>query len=176
MQSGIRTPARGPLETVQEVSQNNSPAHPRDNALVEHIKEKLGGVDPYADAALSDTGAMQKTKPTMAGLQAVGDASKAELRRPTSVPPPLVSRQSSAMSAKQSKAKPEGSTQNMTVETETVPSVPQVALTAGQKSEGGNGTLKAKPSTETIKPKKEKKKPTRKQPAVSSATGKETRG
>ncbi|GJN78931.1 hypothetical protein PLIIFM63780_002442 [Purpureocillium lilacinum] len=171
MQSGIRTPARGPLETVQEVSQNNSPAHPRDNALVEHIKEKLGGVDPYADAALSDTGAMQKTKPTMAGLQAVGDASKAELRRPTSVPPPLVSRQSSAMSAKQSKAKPEGSTQNMTVETETVPSVPQVALTAGQKSEGGNGTLKAKPSTETIKPKKEKKKPTRKQPAVSSATG-----
>ncbi|UNI20810.1 Vacuolar inheritance and morphology protein [Purpureocillium takamizusanense] len=172
MQSGIRTPARGPLETVQEVSQNNSPAHPRDSALVEHIKEKLSGADPYADAALSDTGAMQKTKPSISGSQSASEVAKNEARRPTSVPPPLVSRQSSALSTKQSKSsKPEGSTQNMTVETETVPSVPQIALTTNQKMEGGNGTLKAKPSTETIKPKKKEKKPTRKQPAVSSATG-----
>lgn len=124
---------------------------------------------------MSDSGPALKTMSTMSGQQAGGDSgtAKAELRRPTSVPPPpLVSRQSSALSTKQAKPKPEGSTQNMTVETETVPSVPQVALATGAKSEAGNGTLKAKPSTETIRPKKEKKKSTRKQPPVSSATGK----
>jgi hypothetical protein len=88
-------------------------------------------------------------------------------------PPPLMSRQSSAMSAKAGKAKAagEGSTQNMTVETETVAAVPSVAV-APSSTPGGSSvnTLKTKPSTETIKPKKEKKK-TRKQPAVGTGTG-----
>jgi hypothetical protein len=75
------------------------------------------------------------------------------------------------MSTKQMKAKQDGSTQSMTVETETVPSVPQVALATGPKSEGPNGTLKTKQSTETIKPKKEKRKTTRKQPAVNTGNG-----
>jgi hypothetical protein len=76
------------------------------------------------------------------------------------------------MSTRQAKSKPEtGSTQSMTVETETVSSIPQVALTTATK-EGGNGTLKAKPSTETIRPKKEKKRNVRKQPAVNASTGK----
>lgn len=95
---------------------------------------------------------------------------KSEGRRPTSVPPPLVSRQSSAMSSKQTKPKQEGSTQAMTVETETVSSIPQVALAA--KPEGHNGTLKTKPSTETIKPRKEKRRTSRKQPAVNAGNGK----
>jgi hypothetical protein len=76
------------------------------------------------------------------------------------------------MSSKQMKAKQETSTQNMTVETETVSSIPQIALTTGTKAEGGGGTLKAKPSTETIKPKKDKKRTIRKQPVVSSGNGK----
>jgi hypothetical protein len=59
----------------------------------------------------------------------------------------------------------------MTVETETVSSVPQVALNTGAKTEGVGGTLKAKPSSETIKPKKEKKKVPRKQPTVTSGNG-----
>ncbi|POR34664.1 Vacuolar segregation protein 7 [Tolypocladium paradoxum] len=174
-QSGIRTPARGPLETVQEVSQNNSPAHASDTALLDQVKEKLSAPDNQSDSGtVSDSGRALKAKSNMPGQQTGSDSgtAKAELRRPTSVPPPpLVSRQSSALSTKQAKSKPEGSTQNMTVETETVPSVPQVALATGAKSEAGNGTLKAKPSTETIRPKKEKKKTTRKQPPLSSATG-----
>ncbi|KND89585.1 Vacuolar segregation protein 7 [Tolypocladium ophioglossoides CBS 100239] len=174
-QSGIRTPARGPLETVQEVSQNNSPAHASDTVLLDQVKERLWAPDNQSDSGtVSDSGRALKAKSNMHGQQAGSDGGtvKAELRRPTSVPPPpLVSRQSSALSTKQAKSKPEGSTQNMTVETETVPSVPQVALATGAKSEAGNGTLKAKPSTETIRPRKEKKKSMRKQPPVSSATG-----
>ncbi|PHH91659.1 hypothetical protein CDD83_10812 [Cordyceps sp. RAO-2017] len=179
MQSGIRTPVRGPLETVQEVSQNNSPAHAPEASLVEQVKEKLAGPDCHSDSALSDGGRTLKSKSIAMPVQLAGGetaGSRADSRRPSSVPPPpaLVSRQSSAMSTKQIKAKPEGSTQNMTVETETVPSVPQVALATGTKSEAGNGTLKAKPSAETIKPKKDKKKVTRKQPPVNSGTGRST--
>lgn len=176
MQLGIRTPVRGALETVQEVSQNNSPAHETETSLAEHVKEKLAAPDSHSDGALSDGGPTFKSK---AGNMAPGagnvSASKPESRRPSSVPPPpppppLVSRQSSAVLTKQAKPKPEGSTQNMTVETETVPSIPQVALASGTKAEAANGTLKTKPSAET-KPKKDKKKPARKQPQVNSGTG-----
>lgn len=93
-------------------------------------------------------------------------------RRPamTSAPPTLASRQSSA-SVKTNKAKPsEGSVHHMTVETETVASVPQVSLAPAGSKESANGTLRAKASTETIRPKKDKKK-TRKQPNVVSGTG-----
>ncbi|KAM5435686.1 Vacuolar inheritance and morphology protein [Microsporum canis] len=51
---------------------------------------------------------------------------------------------------------------NMTVETETVSSVPQVPLGGGATERGGTGTLRERRSDETIRPKKEKKKPPRK--------------
>ncbi|KHN96623.1 uncharacterized protein MAM_05566 [Metarhizium album ARSEF 1941] len=171
--SGVRTPARGLLETVQEVSHNNSPARPSDSALLEQVKEKLGAPDNHSDGAVSDGGRTFKSKmiPVYGQYGADGGTTRADSRRPSSVPPPpLLSRQSSTMPGKQTKSKPEtGSTQSMTVETETVSSIPQVALTTATK-EGGNGTLKAKPSTETIKPKKEKKRTARKQPAVNAGT------
>lgn len=66
----------------------------------------------------------------------------------------------------------EGSGRNMTVETEVVSSIPQVAV--GSKDPGGvggNGSIRNKPSTETIRPKKDKKKTTRKTPSVASGTG-----
>lgn len=171
----MRTPVRGLLETVQEVSQNNSPARPEDPALVDQLKERLGSSDNYSDGAISDGGQTLKARTGASGQQTGADNgnSPSDSRRTSSVPPPpLVSRQSSAMSTKQPKSKPEtGSTQSMTVETETVASIPQVALTTGTK-ESSNGTLKAKPSAETIKPKKEKKKALRKQTPLSSGTGK----
>ncbi|KAF4965010.1 hypothetical protein FSARC_7131 [Fusarium sarcochroum] len=166
--SGMRTPARGALETVQEVSLPNSPNPPNSSALVEQVKEKLSGSENYSDPSLPD-GRTLRARSSLAAQESGSDSNnKAELRRPTSVPPPIITRQSSAISNKQLKSKQDGSIQTMTVETETVPSVPQVALTTAQKSEGPNGTLKTKQSTETIKPKKEKKKVARKQPAVNS--------
>lgn len=169
MASGLRTPARGPLETVQEVSQPNSPARFRqqqDASLLDHVREKFSYADNHSDI---DGGRTLRARPALAGHENGGDSTS---RRTTSVPPPLLSRQSSAiMLSKQAKARPEGSTQTMTVETETVSSIPQVALTVGPKPDGMNGTLRTKQSTETIKPpKKEKKRSSRKQP-VNSGNG-----
>ncbi|KAM0203151.1 hypothetical protein ACHAPA_010103 [Fusarium lateritium] len=167
--SGMRTPARA-LETVQEVSLPNSPNPPGGSALVESIKEKLSNSENYSDPALPD-GRTLRARTSLVGQESGSDTNKPDMKRPTSVPPPMITRQSSAMSNKQMKSKQDGTIQTMTVETETVPSVPQVALTTAQKNEGLNGTLKTKQSTETIKPKKEKKKTSRKQPPVNTGNG-----
>ena len=71
----------------------------------------------------------------------------------------------------------EGSVKNMTVETETVSSVPQVALGGGAGERGlpgrsdTAGSLRLKPSTETIRPKKDKKRVVRKAPSLNAGTG-----
>lgn len=167
--SGTRTPVRAGLETVQEV------ATPRqDNRLADQIREKLVPPEPQSDGALSDGGRNIRARPSLPGQESGSDSggNKADSRRTTSVPPPTMARQTSGLSTKQTKPKTEGSTQNMTVETETVASIPQVALTTSGKGDGANGTLKTKQSTETIKPKKERKKATRKQASVNAgATG-----
>ncbi|KAH8699509.1 vacuolar segregation subunit 7-domain-containing protein [Ilyonectria robusta] len=170
-QSGMRTPVRGALETVQEVSLPNSPNPTHDAALLEKVKEKLSNSVNHSESVLGDVRTL-RARPILANHESGSDSShnRADQRRTPSVPPPLVSRQSSTVSTKQVKSKQDGSTQSMTVETETVPSVPQVALATGPKIEGVNGTLKTKQSSETIRPKKEKKKTTRKQPAVNSGT------
>ncbi|KAH8695967.1 putative phospholipid metabolism enzyme regulator [Talaromyces proteolyticus] len=62
----------------------------------------------------------------------------------------------------------DGSVRNMIVETETVSSIPQVSLGVGAGERGSSnrndqsGTIRMKPSVETIRPKREKKKTTRK--------------
>lgn len=63
----------------------------------------------------------------------------------------------------------ESSMKNMTVETETVSSIPQPSLGGGtinrsgaNRKESGSGSIRTKPSDETIRPKKDKKKQTRK--------------
>ncbi|KAL4889779.1 vacuolar segregation subunit 7-domain-containing protein [Aspergillus ambiguus] len=66
----------------------------------------------------------------------------------------------------------DGSVRNMIVETETVSSIPQVSLgvATGDRNNSGrvdSGTLRMKPSTETIRPKKEKRR-ARKPAALSS--------
>lgn len=168
---GMRTPVCGALETVQEVSLPNSPNPTHDAALLEKVKEKLSSSENHSDSGYSDVRTL-RARPNLAIAHESGSDSsnpRPDQRRTTSVPPPLISRQSSTMSTKQLRSKQDGSTQSMTVETETVPSVPQVALATGPKVEV-NGTLKTKPSTETIKPKKEKRK-SRKQPAVSAGNG-----
>ena len=91
----------------------------------------------------------------------------------SSTAPPLTTRQSST-SVKPAVGKGkagETSLQSMTVETEIVTSIPQVAVAPGGGVQGSNGSLRTKPSNETIRPKKEKKKGTRKQPSVTTGTG-----
>lgn len=71
----------------------------------------------------------------------------------------------------------EGMVKKMTVETETVSTIPQVALGggAGERTALGRvetgGSLRLKPSNETIRPKKEKKRSARKAPPAHSGIG-----
>ncbi|XP_014556538.1 hypothetical protein COCVIDRAFT_99538 [Bipolaris victoriae FI3] len=62
---------------------------------------------------------------------------------------------------------------NMTVETETVPSVAQASIVNQDRSASGraDGGIRLKPSNETIRPKKEKKPPKRKAASINAGTG-----
>lgn len=66
------------------------------------------------------------------------------------------------------------SKQGMTVETETVQSIPQSAINAGERSNNrndGSGSVRLKPSNETIRPKKERKKATPKTRSLNQGIG-----
>ncbi|CAI4215098.1 unnamed protein product [Parascedosporium putredinis] len=176
LQSGLRTPAHGStLETVQEVSLPNSPGHVTDAAM-EQVKEKLASELATRDEAgyAVDIRTL-RARPLLYTTESGSENSNVqpESRRTIGgvAAPPLMSRQSSSMSTKAGKTKTEGSSQSMTVETETVVSVPAVGLVVAG-PQGGNGTLKTRPSSETIKPKKEKKKGSRKQAAVPTGAAK----
>ncbi|KEZ38669.1 Phospholipid metabolism enzyme regulator [Scedosporium apiospermum] len=174
LQSGLRTPAHGStLETVQEVSLPNSPKHITDAAM-EQVKEKLASeLVTQTEGGYTTESKTLRARPLLYTAESGSESGsvKVEGRRTAGgiTAPPMMSRQSSSMSTKAGKTKPEGSTQNMTVETETVISVPNVAL-APAGPQGGNGTLRTRPSAETIKPKKEKKKGSRKQPAGAASS------
>ncbi|KAK7744533.1 Vacuolar inheritance and morphology protein [Cytospora paraplurivora] len=173
LQAGMRTPVRGPsgtattLETVQEASPLATP-HEDDGAF-----EKVDDVTASEAGSQADHLDFWAPKTARSSFAASNNDSGSDSgsvkgnRRPAprSVPAPMVSRQSS-MSNK--KAKPsDGSVQHMTVETETVTSIPQHSLAPVALQGVANGSLRTKPSSETIRPKKEKKRSNRKQPNVS---------
>lgn len=159
------------LETVQEVSPLGSPRNPE--TMAEKLEESF-----VSETSQSDAADLSFVRTLVGRANAVIQESGSESgsiktsRRsgPTSAPPPLTTRQSSSsVRPGGSKGKAgEISLQSMTVETE-VTAIPQVALAPGG-AQGTTGTLRQKPSTETIRPKKEKKKSLRKQPAVTSGT------
>ncbi|KZF20083.1 hypothetical protein L228DRAFT_35288 [Xylona heveae TC161] len=91
--------------------------------------------------------------------------------RPNTVPP---RKSYSTLNPVRGKGLAEGAAKNMTVETETVSSIPQVALGGGAGDRGlashAGSSLRLKPSNETIRPKKEKKKTVRKTPSINTGT------
>lgn len=185
MQPGTRTPTRGgtigasstTLETVQEVSPLASPQAATDNMMDKVVIDDSGVSEAGSHIDLLELSAhkVHESKPPATNESGSESGSvKGDRRRPSiSLPPILATRQSSAsVKTNAPKSKPsEGSAQHMTVETETVTSIPQVSLAPVATKEGGNSTLRAKPSSETIRPKKEKKKTNRKHPNVNSGTG-----
>ncbi|KAK3358874.1 vacuolar segregation subunit 7-domain-containing protein [Lasiosphaeria hispida] len=176
---GVRTPARGAgasssiLETVQEVSPLGSPYGP-EKSMEEKLDDSIISETSQPDALDFSLARSLVGKAGMAMNESGSESGSIKASRrsgPTSAPP-LTTRQSSS-SVKPAVAKGkagEVSLQNMTVETETVTSIPQVALAPGIGTQGPAGTLRQKPSTETIRPKKKEKKPVRKQTAVTSGT------
>lgn len=112
------------------------------------------------------------------------EADTGRSRQPLKQPPPKQTTQSQPPSANNPKRTALGplrtrpgaevSSQSMIVETETVPSIPQSSIAARDHERGGagrkdeGGSLRARPSTETIRPKKERRKVVQKRPSVVS--------
>ncbi|KXH59806.1 hypothetical protein CNYM01_05383 [Colletotrichum nymphaeae SA-01] len=174
--SGVRTPVTvngSTLETVQEVSLPNSPGQM--DSTLEQVNEKLAHEAAVSAESLATQVDNNRTiRLSRGALQAhdnMGDNGTLRVRSQSSAPAPTVTRQSSVLSNKQGKSKATGEGSSLIVETETVSSIPQVALAPASKLEVSSGTLRAKPSTETIRPKKDKKKTSRKQPTVNSGNG-----
>ncbi|KAI9724905.1 MAG: hypothetical protein M1812_000181 [Candelaria pacifica] len=192
----IQKPSRGAsaagptLETVQESSLPATPAI--DSAPPAQANTWSGG-GSSARRVVNKSWDEQAPKTAMAMAMAVaGSGSESgenksdgkgspKYSTPTNAPktnsmPPLKSF-TSTLNRTRAKPAKEGSTQNMTVETETVSSIPQVAVGGGAGERGlpsrtdTGGSLRLKPSTETIRPKKDRKKTVRKAPSVHSGTG-----
>ncbi|KAK4237765.1 vacuolar segregation subunit 7-domain-containing protein [Achaetomium macrosporum] len=179
MPTGLRTPARGgggsssTLETVQEASPIGSPRGPEDS-IEEKFDDSVVSEASQADSldlTLSKNAVERRPSANDSGSET--DNVKVGQRSGAASAPPLTKRQSStAIKQGITKTKTgEPSMQSMTVETETVTSIPQTPLVSGTGVQGSSVSLRTKPSTETIRPKKEKKKPTRKQPTVTAGNG-----
>ncbi|KAF2203107.1 hypothetical protein GQ43DRAFT_348202, partial [Delitschia confertaspora ATCC 74209] len=101
---------------------------------------------------------------------------KSSEMRSSSSQRPNMSSKASYSSLSTIKSKAEVPSKNMTVETETVPSIPQAPLVSNQDrivSGRGepSGSLRLKPSNETIRPRKERSRPKRKAASINSGTG-----
>ena len=197
--SGMRTPVRGSsgsgpaLETVQESSIPSTPAisggrsgqTAKTNAGTdrpERIEE-----NPMEEAFGKEAQSKHESGNESAGKKSLGGKSTGESKEtkkpataPNSAKPPVVTSKRSFTQlpfSKAPKTAAEGSVKNMTVETETVSSIPQVPLGGGptERSMIGRtdtgGSVRLKPSNETIRPKKEKKKVVRKAPSLNAGNG-----
>ncbi|KAI9790312.1 MAG: hypothetical protein M1835_001072 [Candelina submexicana] len=189
--TNIQKPSRGvsaagpTLETVQESS---LPATPAIDTAPSAQTIKLSRVGPSASRAANTSGdeRTQRRAAAMPGSGSESGGNKSDGKDSPIYPisnngpkansiPPLKSL-TSTMNRTRVKPGKEGSTQNMTVETETVSSIPQVAVGGGAGERGlpgradTGGSLRLKPSAETIRPKKDKKKTVRKAPSIHSGT------
>lgn len=191
----MRTPNRGisasgsTLETVQESSLPATPAigtvwaqsegkgasNDRPERINENPMEDALGKDPQPKPESGSESGGTKS----AGAQNENKGPKKAATANNSAKPHIVHPKNSSTQLHPVKGKTgsESTVKNMTVETETVSSIPQVALGggAGERSMPNQtdtgGSVRLKPSIETIRPKKEKKKVVRKAPSINSGTG-----
>ncbi|KAI2464449.1 vacuolar segregation subunit 7-domain-containing protein [Annulohypoxylon bovei var. microspora] len=181
LSSGMRTPARGPsngsstLETVQEVSQPNTPRPGIDIAIEKLAETAAAQSSPQAKSSgntVKKAGSSQHVTNSESGSEG-GNAKTNPRRTSTTATPSLHSRQSSTALKFGGKGptSAESSSRNMTVETEEISNLPGISLAPSTRGQAGNGSLRTKPSSETIKPKKDKKKHTRKPASVASGNG-----
>ncbi|KAK8162151.1 vacuolar segregation subunit 7-domain-containing protein [Phyllosticta citrichinensis] len=172
------------LETVQEASLPATPGFDLLSVQSANAPSKQISSDETVVAIPTEAAKAQEAKARESGSES-GSNNKSEDRgrstdqkKTTHTPRPagLPSRNSfTGLVPGKSRSVTEPS-KNMTVETETVRSVPQGVI--GQPQGGAvqgrgepSGTLRLKPSNETIRPKKEKRKTVRKAPSITSGTG-----
>ncbi|KAL8721296.1 MAG: hypothetical protein Q9225_002000 [Loekoesia sp. 1 TL-2023] len=194
--AGMRLPTRGvsgsqpALETVQESGIPTTPAlnpgsvqhsmargasDKRPERIDEDPQEDDGGNDMTSRPGSGNESSESKNVAKEDGHE----TQKQDSTKPSAVKPQVVHPKKSSTQLHPGKGKTgaEGSVKSMTVETETVSSIPQVALGGGTGERGlpgrtdTGGSLRLKPSTETIRPKKEKKRVVRKAPSLNAGTG-----
>ncbi|KAF1848627.1 uncharacterized protein K460DRAFT_78535 [Cucurbitaria berberidis CBS 394.84] len=102
-----------------------------------------------------------------------GKTAKMQEQRASSTHRPKTISAKPSLSSLSNRSRTEPPLRNMTVETETVPSIAQATIGNQDRSASGrvDGSLRLKPSNETIRPKKERKPPKRKAPSINSGTG-----
>jgi hypothetical protein len=191
LQAPAKLPSRGPsgkstLETVQENS-SDAVTEPSPAAVQAAADLKPALRNPYDDRSSTPKRDYEDNeKHTRTGeSESEGGGNRSEgtnSPRTSSVTPGSQQAKSKTSTPKNSfpaltttkSRQPEG-TRNMTVETETVQSIPQSSLNAGDRLNGGrgenSGSVRLKPSNETIRPKKERKKPSAKARSVNQGTG-----
>ncbi|KAL8962764.1 MAG: hypothetical protein Q9193_000883 [Seirophora villosa] len=193
---GIRVPSRSvsgsqpTLETVQESSLPATPAIDMGTAQ-QGIGKAASDKRPARideDPMEDDPGKNSNSRPESGNESSESRTASKEDRqvvkhqdaaKSSAVRPHVVHTQKSTTQLHPAKGKTgtEGTVKNMTVETETVSSIPQVAIGGGTGERGlpgradAGGSLRLKPSTETIRPKKEKKRVVRKAPSLNAGTG-----
>ncbi|KAJ5888740.1 hypothetical protein N7495_008781 [Penicillium taxi] len=171
--SSPRTVARGAsgqglsLETVQEMASDPStssetillpatPVTPDDSRLHTIDEDPTPRASRHNTESGSDSGGNRSSE--------MREESRSRATSSSTRPPGIMPQRSSTSLSAGARGKPaDVSVRNMTVETETVSSIPQVSLGVGAGERGTTGraepgTLRMKRSTETIRPRKEKKK------------------
>ena len=196
LRSGMRTPVRGvsgsgpPLETVQESSLPTTPATgtvkpPDKGRSAEFDRPQRIEEDPMKEALAQEGTLLTESGNESSSNKSIGPKSGEDgkaLRKAATVtnpakPPVIQSKNSFTQLPVKGKVTGEGSIKNMTVETETVSSIPHVAVGGGTSDRIAPGradtsaSIRLKPSTETIRPKKEKKKVVRKAPSLNAGAG-----
>ncbi|EMC95619.1 hypothetical protein BAUCODRAFT_34376 [Baudoinia panamericana UAMH 10762] len=184
LQAPPKAPSRGPsgkstLETVQENSTDSVVESPAAVQAAADLKP-LTTITEGDKLALKQDEGDKHTQPGESGSESAGSKLDRGRGRRQSLTQSNKSAQRQPIAAKTNYAplssaksrQPEGKP-NMTVETETVPSIPQSALNAGDRSGSGrndHGSVRLKPSNETIRPKKERKKASQKSRSLNQGT------
>ncbi|PYI28253.1 hypothetical protein BP00DRAFT_269849 [Aspergillus indologenus CBS 114.80] len=174
---GNHTPGSA-LETVQEMASDQSTPSTetilglplREDSQLQKIDEDATPKAPRVqhNESGSDSGGNKSSEPVDSYRRHAPSGSRGSNNT-------IIPKRSTTSLSGGPRAKPtDGSVRNMIVETETVSSIPQVSLgvVPGDRGNTGRvdaGTLRMKPSTETIRPKKEKKR-TRKPAALTTST------
>lgn len=153
------------VQILNSAQTPKTPDDERNDATSSKVTEDLSSSTRSASQTESGSDTPTNTKfDTKTAMQ--------EQRSTSTYRPHGVSSKSSFSSLSAAKSRAEPSRNNMTVETETVPSVAQASIGNQERSASGrvDGSLRLKPSNETIRPRKEKQKKARKAPSINAGT------
>lgn len=184
LQAPIKVSSRGPsgkstLETVQENGSDVIESSPAALQASTDLKPVIEAAEQHLKA--KDTNEPERLE---SGSESAGNKSDSKRGRASSITQSTIAASKPKAGLKNSyagltsaKSRQGDGKQNMTVETETVASIPQSALNAlGDRGAAGrgdpSGSLRLARSNETIRPKKERKKASHKSRSINQGTGK----